>query len=108
MLQLGFSPVWVLLVMKCVRMMSYSILINRDPVGPFLYIRGLWHEDLLSPYLFLLCTEGLTYLLNSAISSGALQGVQICRGAPRVSHLLFMDDCLLFFPAIEIEVDATK
>lgn len=32
-----------------------------------------------------------------------LHGSKICRIAPPVSHLLFMDDCLLFYKASEVE-----
>lgn len=53
----------------------------------------------LSPYLFILCDEGLSALIRNAENRWDLQGVRICRSAPRVSHLLFADDCFLFFQA---------
>lgn len=37
------------------------------------------------------------------MSRGDIHGVHICRGAPVVSHLLFADDCLLFFRVDELE-----
>ncbi|KAK2438202.1 hypothetical protein QL285_023013 [Trifolium repens] len=39
--------------------------------------------------------EGLTALIKKSVASGDLHGIQICRGAPVVSHLLFADDCFL-------------
>ncbi|GAU31579.1 hypothetical protein TSUD_54020 [Trifolium subterraneum] len=36
---------------------------------------------------------------------GDLHGVKICRGAPEVSHILFADDCFLFYRANVAEVN---
>jgi hypothetical protein len=51
----------------------------------------------LSPYLFLFVADGLSSLIRRQIEVGALRELHICRRAPRVSHLLFADDSLLFF-----------
>lgn len=61
--------------------------------------RGLRQGDPLSPYLFLLCTEGLTSLLSHAEWSDELKGVQVCRDAPTISNLLFADDSLILMHA---------
>lgn len=66
--------------------------------------RGLRQGDPLSPYLFLLCAEGFTALLAKSEKEGRLNGVGICRSAPQVSHLLFVDDSLLFCQASQKEV----
>jgi hypothetical protein len=75
---------------------NYSILVNFERVGPIFPGRGLRQGDPLSPYLFILVTEGLTTLIKNSVARGDIHGVQICRGAPVVSHLLFADDCFLF------------
>ncbi|PNY14675.1 ribonuclease H [Trifolium pratense] len=94
--RLGFSNKWIHWMMLCVSSVNYSVLVNFEKVGPIIPGRGLRQGDPLSPYLFILVTEGLSTLLKKSLASGELHGVQICRGAPVVSHLLFADDCFLF------------
>ena len=96
MLKLGFPGDWVERVMSCVSSTSFSILINGKPFGMINPTRGLQQGDPLSPYLFLLCVEGFTSLLQKAELEGNIHGVSICRSAPKISHLLFADDSLLF------------
>jgi hypothetical protein len=94
--RMGFSETWIKWMMLCVSSVNYSALMNFERVGPIHPGRGLRQGDPLSPYLFILVTEGLTSLIHKAVASGDIHGVKICRGAPVVSHLLFADDCFLF------------
>ena len=48
----------------------YSIKINGKPRGNITPSRGLQQEDPLSPYLFLLCAEGLSSLISQAVECG--------------------------------------
>ena len=58
--------------------------------------RGLRQGNPLSPYLFLLVSEGLNDLIQQAVTAGDLRGFSLCRNGPRISHLFFIDDTLLF------------
>ena len=87
---------------------SFSILINRKPYGNLQPSRGIRQGDPLSPYLFLLCTEGFTALMEKAVQERQIQGVSICRRAPKLTNLLFADDSLLFCQAIHSEVNVIK
>lgn len=70
--------------------------------------RGLRQGDPISPYLYILCSEGLSAMLRRHEEVGLLHGCKIARGAPSVSHLLFADDCYLFFRATRSEASTMK
>jgi hypothetical protein len=106
MLKLGFHPTWVSLVMACVKRVSYSVLINGEPKGFFYPSRGLRQGDPISPYLFLLCAEGLNALLARASQTKTIQGLAISRGGPKLTHLFFADDSVLFCRANMHECNA--
>ena len=89
MRHLGLGERMVKLIMSCLNSVSYSILLNGQPVGNIKPSRGLRQGDPLSRYLFLMCAMGLQSLIHKAEVEGLIQGVSICRNGPRVSHLFF-------------------
>lgn len=56
--------------------------------------------------LFIICAEGLSVLLKKLEARGEIHGIKVCRGAPLLTHLLFVDDCFLFCRANEKEAQA--
>ena len=94
--KMGFTKHWIRLMMLCVKTVTYSILVNGEPKGMITPTRGIRQGDPLSPFLFLLCTEGLNGLFNKAAHQGHIKGYSLCRNSPRLTHLLFADDSLLF------------
>jgi hypothetical protein len=99
MLQLGFREEWVSLIMRCVESVTFSVRVNGLFSEVFKPSRGIRQGDPISPYLFLLCAEGLSCLLKNTGPQFLAKGVRIGIHAPWVSHLLFADDCLLFTQA---------
>ncbi|GMI99219.1 hypothetical protein HRI_003591200 [Hibiscus trionum] len=93
MRRMGFSDLWVSRIMKCVSTVTYSVVLNGNVGQSFRPSRGLRQGDPLSPFLFLICSEGLSSLLRK---NEDYVGVRITRSAPRVSHLFFADDSLIF------------
>ena len=53
----------------------------------------------ISPYLFLLCTEGFHGLLKKAKDLGKIRGVSISCNGPKLTHLLFANDSIIFCKA---------
>ena len=93
--RLGFDRRWINLMMQCVSTVSYKIRVNgvlTENINPS---RGLRQGDPLSPYLFLICAEGFSSLLNEPERAGHIEGLTICVDAPSITHLLFADDSLL-------------
>jgi len=87
--RMGFHSKWIWWIYECVSSVSFSIMVNGEPRGHIVSIRGLRQGDPLSPYLFLLCSKGLNSMIQHAINVGKIQGYSLCRGGPKISHLLF-------------------
>ncbi|XP_060969810.1 uncharacterized protein LOC133037014 [Cannabis sativa] len=79
--------------------MSYAININEDIIGHISPSRGLRQGDPLSPFLNLVCAEGLTSLIKRDIGRGTISRLQCGRRGPVISHLLFANDCFFFLEA---------
>ena len=108
MLKMGFLDNWVRLVMETVRIVSYSILINGSPWGFIKPTRGIHLGDPLSPYLFLLCSEGLNGLIKNNVAASDLKGFSLCKNGPQISHLFFTDDSVIFCRAKMGDVQALQ
>jgi hypothetical protein len=86
--KLGFSHTWIDTVMRCcVTSARYAVRVNGELTDPVIPSRGIRQGDPISPYLFLLCTEGLSCLLQQRADQGELQGLRNGRLGPPISHL---------------------
>ena len=106
--KLGFHQRWRGLMMQCISSVTYAVRINGKPKGHITPTRGLWQGDLFSPYLFLLCAEGLSTLIRKAVANGSMRGVFICKGGPLLSHLFFANDSIILCKASIEECDALQ
>jgi len=103
MLKMGFCAKWVSLTMQCISMVSFSVKINGEPTPFFSSSRGLRQGDPLSPYLFILISNVLTWLMKKAIAEGNIKGIQLNKFCPTLSHLLFADDVIFFLDGTIVE-----
>ena len=95
----GFSEQWVSWIMQCVSGPSMNLLWNGGKTEAFKPLRGLRQGDPLSPYLFVLCMERLCHMINRSILDKKWKPISICRGGPKLSHICFADDLILFAEA---------
>lgn len=96
MRKMGFSDKWVYLVLQCVTTVSYNIVHGEYDMGTIKPSRGVSQGDPLSPYLFIICAEGLSALIRKYEQKQWLHGVKISRKAPAISHMLFADDTYFY------------
>ena len=96
MRKMGVHQKMIGVIMRCITTVTYSIRINGQTQGRIVPSRGLRQGDPLSPYLFLFCAEGLSALLRHAAERQTIHGVAVCKRAPKISHLFFADDSLVF------------
>ncbi|KAK5802755.1 hypothetical protein PVK06_030374 [Gossypium arboreum] len=96
MKKMGFEEKWIAKIMECVRSVTYTVKCNNILSDIFIPERGLRQGDPLSPYLFLFCMEAFSRMLIHAQENNTLRGIRASRDGPRINHLFFADDALLF------------
>ena len=96
------------MISQCISTPSYSTLINGSPEGFFTSSRGICQGDLISPVLFILVTDVLSRLFLQKETDGSLQGIKIARNCPLISHLMFVDDLVVFSRANQEDLQAIQ
>lgn len=104
----GFNRQWVDIIILFISFVWYSVLVYDIILGPIQPQHGLRQRCPLSPYLFNLCAHGLSSLILDAEIHGPIHGCRISGCGPTISHLLFVDDSLIFCKAKEGECDIVK
>ena len=99
---LGLGIDFIRWIMSCISTVSFLVLINGVVSPCFHAERWLQQGCPLSPLLYLLVAEGLSRSLRDAKIRGSLVGIQISQYL-QITHLLFVDDFLIFFSRTERE-----
>ena len=81
--------------MGCVTNSCFAVLVNETPSNFFLASRGIHQGCPLSPLLFILIIESLNRIILDAQQKGHIKGFQYSPNMS-VTHLLFVDDVILF------------
>ncbi|XP_074315285.1 uncharacterized protein LOC141651471 [Silene latifolia] len=92
---LNFPQKFIDLVMECITTASYSLVLNGEVFGHFKGAKGLRQGDPLSPLLFTIAMEYLSRVLNYTTSTMPFKFHPMCSKL-QLSHLMFVDDLLLF------------
>ncbi|XP_071713177.1 uncharacterized protein [Rutidosis leptorrhynchoides] len=96
MSSMGFGIKWRRWMEACFKSASISVLVNGSPTKEFNLQRGIRQGDPLSPYLFIIASEGLNILANIAVRDHLIRGVELGIDKVIVSHLQFVDDTIFF------------
>ena len=95
LLQIGIPVIGVNWIMGCVESSNFAVLINGTPYNFFSSSRGIKQGCPLSPLLFILIIESLSLLIKQAQHDGLVMGFKVSSSL-NLTHLLFVDDVLLF------------
>lgn len=90
--------------MACISSARYQINHAGRTFGEINPSRGLRQGDPLSSYLFLICIEGFTSLIQDYEKRNLIQGIKVARSAPSISHMFFANDCYIFCKASDESV----
>ena len=97
--RMGFEEKLIGWIKLCISTAYFSILLNGNPAGFFGSSRGLRQGDPLSPYLFVLGMEAFSLIIDKATEGGYISGYKF-KGrngiVNQITHLLFIDDTLVF------------
>ena len=102
---------WRRWLKTCVTTVHFSVLVNGSPTGFFDSSRGLRQGDPLFSLLFLLIMEVLSRILKKIEEGGLIQGFRvgpINSTGIHISHLLFVDDTILFYDASREQILSTR
>ena len=92
-------------IMKCISTPSLRILWNGEALESFIPERGVRQGDPISPYLFVLCMERLSHIIEVAVGQRMWKPIRLSRGGPPLSHLAFADDLVLLSEASMDQAD---
>lgn len=90
---LGLPDKFISWISRCITSASFSIQVNRELVGYFQSKRGLRMP--LSPYLFVICMNVLSKILDGVASRGKIRYHPKCKNLD-LTHLCFADDLMIF------------
>ncbi|XP_071718424.1 uncharacterized protein [Rutidosis leptorrhynchoides] len=93
---LGFGRRWIMWVKGCLNSSFASVLVNGSPTEEFKIGRGLRQGDPLSPFLFIICMEGLHVAMLDAIDQNLFKCISVGNigNVVNISHCFFADDAL--------------
>lgn len=102
-----FPPMFIVWIKECISSPRFSIAINGELAGFFEGKKGLRQGDSISPYLFIMLMEVLSRMLDKAEIDGSFRLHPLC-SSPKLTHLLFADDLLVFFDGTSASTDGIK
>lgn len=88
-------------IMEIIASSKYRLLWNGELTDYLIRSRGLRQGDPLSPLIFVICMQRFSHWIQQQENLGVWKAIRTSRKGPKVSHLFFADDILLFAEATE-------
>ena len=96
MVKMNFPTIWRKWINECVGTATALVLVNGCQAEEFPIERGLRQGDPLSPFLFLLASEGFNVLMKAVVEAHLFHGYGVgSDNEVRLTHLQFADDTLI-------------
>lgn len=92
---LNFPDLFVHWIRLCITTASFSVQVNGELAGYFGSQRGLRQGCSLSPYLFVICMNVLSKMIDKEAASGNFGYHPKCKSV-QLTHLCFADDIMIF------------
>lgn len=93
---LGFADRFIQLIMECITTARFSLLLNGCLHGYFEARWGLRQGDPLSSALFTIFSDILSHMLARAEDEGEISCIKVSRNSPKITHLMYADDVLIY------------
>lgn len=106
--KMNFPDQWVLWIKECISSAKANVLVNGSPSGEFALERGIRQGDPLSPFLFLIASEGLSLLMKRAVERGLVKAAEIGRDKISISHIQYADDTMFIIDGQRDNAEAIK
>lgn len=101
--KMGFDTRLTRLLSHCLSTVRYNVTRGGKEKGPIVPIKGIRQGNPISPYLFIICHEGFTVLINKYIQKRWIHGYRVANGAPSISRMMFADNSYLYCKATTSE-----
>lgn len=101
----GFPLDLVNIIVDCITSVRMEVLWQGEPSEEFRPTRAIKQGDLISPYLFVLCMERLSHVIQEVVNQKEWHPLQFGKKGTKLSHIFFADDMVLFGASTATQMD---
>ncbi|CAN1269326.1 LINE-1 retrotransposable element ORF2 protein [Linum perenne] len=103
---MGFGRIWISWIREIISSVSFTVVMNGQSGPSFRPTRGIRQGDPLSPFLFILVSNAMSFLLEREVEQKWIMGLRMTSRCPVLTHILFADDTVIFGRANLKEAEA--
>ena len=96
---LDFPEKWTKNIMHYIQTPRLAVVWNGKCLDWFSPSRGIRQGDSISPYIFVLCMERVSSIIQAAVDAAKWKPIKLSRNGPALTHLFFSDDLILLAKA---------